>query len=148
MSTYIPPVRDMQFVLKQLVNLESISALPGNEEATPDLVDAIMDEAGKFASEVLDPINAQGDRQGCHCKDGVVTAAEGFGDAYKLFVETGWNAMPCPADYGGQGLPTVVTTAVHEMWTTANLAFMLCPMLTSGAIEALRHHASDELKAV
>jgi 3-(methylsulfanyl)propanoyl-CoA dehydrogenase len=137
----------MRFVLNELLNLQSISGLPGYEEATPDLVEAIMDEAGKFASGVLAPINVQGDRQGCHCEDGVVTTADGFKEAYKLFVETGWNAMPCSVEFGGQGLPVVVSSTVHEMWKSANLAFMLCPMLTLGAIEALRSHGSDELKA-
>jgi alkylation response protein AidB-like acyl-CoA dehydrogenase len=146
MSTYIPPIRDMRFVLNELAGFQSIAQLPGYEESTPDLVDAIMDEAGKFASEVLAPLNVQGDSQGCQCKDGVVTTAYGFRDAYKLFVETGWNALPCAVEYGGQGQPTALTAAVHEMWKSANLAFMLCPMLTMGAIEALRHHASDEIK--
>jgi alkylation response protein AidB-like acyl-CoA dehydrogenase len=146
MSAYIPPVRDMRFVLNELAGFQSIAQLPGYEESTPDMVEAIMDEAGKFASEVLAPLNMQGDLQGCQCKDGVVTAADGFRDAYKLFVETGWNALPCAVEYGGQGQPTALTAAVHEMWKSANLAFMLCPMLTLGAIEALRHHASDEIK--
>ncbi|MFZ2163688.1 MAG: acyl-CoA dehydrogenase [Sideroxyarcus sp.] len=147
MSTYIPPIRDMRFVLNELAGFQSIAQLPGYEESTPDLVEAIMDEAGKFASEVLAPLNMQGDLQGCQCKDGVVTSADGFRDAYQLFVETGWHALPCAVEYGGQGQPTVLTAAVHEMWKSANLAFMLCPMLTLGAIEALRHHASDEIKA-
>jgi alkylation response protein AidB-like acyl-CoA dehydrogenase len=147
MSTYIPPIQDMRFVLNHLADMPSVAALPGYEESTPDLVEAILDEAGKFASEVLDPLNVQGDRQGCQCKDGVVTPADGFKETYQLFVETGWNALPCDVEYGGQGQPTLLTAAVHEMWKSANLAFMLCPMLTMGAIEALRHHASDEIKA-
>ncbi|MBU1776242.1 MAG: acyl-CoA dehydrogenase [Gammaproteobacteria bacterium] len=147
MSTYTPPIQDMRFVLNHLADVPSVAALPGYEESTPDLVEAIMDEAGKFASEVLAPLNMQGDQQGCQCKDGVVTTADGFKDAYRLFVETGWNALPCDVNYGGQGQPTLLTAAVHEMWKSANLAFMLCPMLTLGAVEALRHHASDEIKA-
>jgi alkylation response protein AidB-like acyl-CoA dehydrogenase len=146
MSTYIPPVRDMRFVLNELADFQSIAKLPGYEESTPDLVEAIMEEAGKFASEVLAPLNAQGDLQGCQCRDGVVTTADGFKAAYQLFVETGWNALPCAVEYGGQGQPTALTVAAHEMWKSANLAFMLCPMLTMGAIEALRHHASAEIK--
>ncbi|MBL8486830.1 MAG: acyl-CoA dehydrogenase [Rhodocyclaceae bacterium] len=146
MSTYIAPVRDMRFVLEELAGLADVTALPGCEECTPDLVESILDEAARFAAGVLDPINASGDRQGAACKDGVVTAADGFADAYRLFVETGWNAMPCDPEYGGQGLPTLVATAVQEMWKSANMAFALCPMLTSGAIAAIAHHASDELK--
>ena len=146
MSTYIAPIRDMQFVLNEVAGLEEICALPGNEECSVDLVESILDEASKFATGVLDPINSVGDRVGHVCKDGVVTTAEGFKEAYKLFVETGWNAMPFDPEFGGHGLPAVVSMAVNEMWKGANMAFGLCPMLTGGAIEAIAHHASDELK--
>jgi len=146
MSTYIAPIRDMQFVLNEVVGLEEICALPGNEECSVELVESILDEASKFATGVLDPINKVGDRVGHVCKDGVVTTAEGFKEAYKLFAETGWNSMPFSPEYGGQGLPAVVSMAVNEMWKGANMAFGLCPMLTGGAIEAIAHHASDELK--
>ncbi len=146
MSTYIAPLRDMQFVLNEIAGLEEICALPGNEECSVDLVESILDEASKFATGVLDPINRVGDRVGHVCKDGVVTTAEGFKEAYQLFAETGWNSMPFSPEYGGQGLPAVVSMAVNEMWKGANMAFGLCPMLTGGAIEAIAHHASDELK--
>jgi alkylation response protein AidB-like acyl-CoA dehydrogenase len=136
----------MQFALNEIAGLEEITGLPGYEECSVDLVEAILDEASKFATGVLDPINAQGDRQGAVCKDGVVTTSPGFKDAYRLFVETGWNALPGRPEFGGQGLPTLVATAVNEMWKSANMAFALCPMLTGGAIEAIAHHASDELK--
>ena len=146
MSTYIAPLRDMQFVLNEIAGLEEVCALPGNEECSVDLVESILDEAAKFATGVLDPINRGGDTTGSVCKDGVVTTAPGFKDAYKLFCETGWNAMPFSPEFGGQGLPAVVTMAVNEMWKSSNMAFALCPMLTGGAIEAIAHHASDELK--
>ncbi|MCK6389741.1 MAG: acyl-CoA dehydrogenase C-terminal domain-containing protein [Azonexus sp.] len=146
MSTYTAPLRDMQFILNDIADIEAICALPGNEECSVDLVESILDEAAKFASGVLDPINRGGDTVGSVCKDGVVTTAPGFKDAYQLFCETGWNAMPFSPEYGGQGLPAVVTMAVNEMWKSANMAFALCPMLTGGAIEAIAHHASDELK--
>ena len=146
MSTYIAPIRDMQFVLNEVAGLEEICALPGNEECSVDLVESILDEASKFATGVLDPINSVGDRVGHVCKDGVVTTAPGFKEAYKLFAETGWNSMPFSPEFGGQGLPAVVSMAVNEMWKGANMAFGLCPMLTGGAIEAIAHHASDELK--
>ena len=146
MSTYVAPIRDMQFVLNEIAGLEAVTQLPGYEESSPDLVEAILDEAAKFASEVIDPINAVGDRQGCTWNDGVVTTAEGYKEAYQLFVDTGWNAMPCSTEYGGQGLPTLVSTAVQEMWKSASMAFALCPMLTGGAIEAIAHHAADELR--
>jgi len=146
MSTYIAPLRDMQFVLNEIAGLEEVCALPGNEECSVDLVESILDEASKFATGVLDPINRAGDTTGSVCKDGVVTTAPGFKEAYQLFCETGWNAMPFSPEYGGQGLPAVVTMAVNEMWKSANMAFALCPMLTGGAIEAIAHHASEELK--
>jgi 3-(methylthio)propanoyl-CoA dehydrogenase len=147
MSTYIAPVRDMRFVLNELVGLEEITGLPGFEESDPELVEAILEEAGKFASEVIDPINAKGDRQGAVCKDGVVTSAPGYKEAFQLFCETGWHAMPASPEYGGQGLPHLVTMAVSEMWKSASIAFGLCPMLTNGAVEAIAHHGSAELKA-
>jgi hypothetical protein len=127
MSTYIAPLRDMQFVLNEVAGLEEVCALPGNEECSVDLVDSILDEAAKFATGVLDPINRGGDSQGAVCKDGVVTTSPGFKDAYKLFVETGWNAMPFSPEFGGQGLPAVVTMAVNEMWKSANMAFGAVP---------------------
>ena len=147
MSIYIPPVRDMQFVMNELAGLEAVTQLPGFEESSPDLVEAIMDEAGKFASEVIDPINAVGDRQGCTWKEGVVTAADGYKDAYKLFVETGWNARPCAPDFGGQGLPTLVSTAVQEMWKSASISFSLCQMLTLGAVEAIAQMSEESSAA-
>ncbi len=146
MSTYTAPLRDMQFILNEIAGLEEICALPGNEECSVELVESILDEAAKFASGVLDPINRGGDTVGSKCEAGVVTTAPGFKDAYTLFRDTGWNAMPFSPEYGGQGLPAAVTMAVNEMWKSANMAFALCPMLTGGAIEAIAHHASDELK--
>lgn len=146
MSTYVAPIRDMQFVLKEIAGLEEICALPGNEECSVDLVESILEEAAKFASGVLDPINRGGDTVGSKCEAGVVTTAPGFKDAYTLFRDTGWTAMPFSPEFGGQGLPATVTMAVNEMWKSANMAFALCPMLTGGAIEAIAHHASDELK--
>ncbi len=146
MSVYTAPIRDMQFVLNEVAGLEEICALPGNEECSVELVESILDEAAKFATGVLDPINRVGDRTGHAVKDGVVTTAPGFKEAYKLFAETGWMSMPFAPDFGGQGLPAVVSMAVNEMWKGANMAFALCPMLTGGAIEAIAHHASEELK--
>jgi len=146
MSTYTAPIRDMQFVLNEVAGLEEICALPGNEECSVELVESILEEAAKFATGVLDPINRVGDRQGHVVKDGVVTTAPGFKEAYKLFAETGWMSMPFSPEFGGQGLPAVVAMAVNEMWKGANMAFALCPMLTGGAIEAIAHHASEELK--
>jgi 3-(methylthio)propanoyl-CoA dehydrogenase len=146
MSAYSAPLRDMQFVLHELIGLEEIARLPGCEEVTGDLVDAILDEAGKLARDVLAPLNKQGDVQGCTLKNHVVTTPDGFKRAYGQFIEGGWNMLPCDPDYGGQGLPAVMSTPVQEMWHAANMAFALCPMLTHGAIEAIHLRGSDELK--
>jgi len=146
MSTYNAPIRDMQFVMKELAGLDEVAALPGCEEATPDLVDAILEEAGKFAGGVLAPLNRIGDTQGPRWDNGVVHTSPGWKDAYTQFAEAGWTALACEPEFGGQGLPKLVSTAVMEMWKSANMAFALCPMLTSGAIAAIAHHASDELK--
>ena len=146
MTTYVAPTRDMLFAMNELAGLAEIAALPGNGEVTTDLVEAILDEAAKFATEVLAPINAQGDRQGCRCTDGQVTTADGFKEAYSKFVENGWNAMPGSPDFGGQGLPSLVSTAVLEMWKASNMAFSLCQMLTLGAVAAIAHHGSERDK--
>src|SRR5512137_990029 len=148
MSTYHAPLADMQFVLNELAGIEAVGKLPGFEEATSDVVAAILDEAGKFATNVLDPINGTGDKEGAHWNDdGSVTTPAGFKDAYKQFCDNGWNGLTKNPDYGGQGLPQVLATAVEEMWHSSNLAFDLCPLLTQGAIEALELCGSDALKA-
>ena len=146
MSIYAPPLRDMLFTMKELGGLDAVLAQSGNEEVTADLVDAILDEASKFASNVLAPINKIGDLQGCRWEKGVVTTAEGFKAAYKDFCDTGWNGMPARTEFGGQGMPTLLSTAVLEMWKSSNMAFSLCQMLTLGAVEAIAHHASPALK--
>ena len=147
MSHYAPPLRDMLFAMKELGGLDAVLAQPGNEELKPDVVEAILDEASKFASNVLAPINRQGDLQGCRWNNGSVTTADGFKEAYKGFCESGWNGMPARTEFGGQGMPTLLSTAVLEMWKASNMAFSLCQMLTLGAVEAIAHHGSDELKA-
>jgi alkylation response protein AidB-like acyl-CoA dehydrogenase len=144
--TYAAPLDDMRFVLSYLAGLPEIATFPGFEEADPELVDAILTEAARFAAEVLAPLNATGDRQGCRWDGGKVATPDGFPEAYRQFIEAGWHAMPASPDIGGQGLPALVSSAVAEMWKSANLAFSLCQMLTMGAVQALAHHASDELK--
>ncbi|MDX9706006.1 MAG: acyl-CoA dehydrogenase [Azospira sp.] len=146
MSEYIAPIRDMQFVLKELAGIEQVSKLPGCEEATPDLVDAILEEAAKFAEGVLSPLNIPGDREGARWHDKQVTMPKGFKAAYDQFTENGWSALACHQEFGGQGLPKVVNACVTEMWKSANHAFSLCPLLTTGAIEALVLAGSDDLK--
>ncbi len=146
MSTYVAPLKDMRFVLHELAGLAEIAKLPGYEEASADTVDAILEEAGKFSTGVLDPLNRPGDTEGAVLKDGAVTMPKGFREAYRQFVEGGWAALPLEAEWGGQGLPKLVSTPVTEMVTSANMSFSLCPMLTQGAIEALLTAGSDALK--
>ncbi|HYD57287.1 MAG TPA: acyl-CoA dehydrogenase [Burkholderiales bacterium] len=148
MSAYQAPLKDMKFVLKALAGLDEVAKLPGYEEATPDTVDAILEEAGKFAAEVLDPLNKPGDEEGSRWKDGAVTTPKGFKEAYRRYVEGGWNALPFDAHWGGQGLPKLVATAVEEMLTSANMSFSLCPLLTQGAIHALELCGTEALKQV
>ncbi|MFZ4537472.1 acyl-CoA dehydrogenase [Propionivibrio sp.] len=146
MSEYRAPIRDMQFVLKELAGLDEIAQLPGCEEADADVVDAVLEEAAKFAEGVLSPLNMVGDREGAQFKDGQVTMPTGFKEAYKLFAESGWTALNSEPEWGGQGLPKLVAAPVTEMWKSANHAFSLCPLLTGGAIEALIISGSDQLK--
>jgi acyl-CoA dehydrogenase len=137
MSGYTAPIRDMQFVLHELAEFEEIARLPGNEELSAELVGQILEENARFASEVLAPLNVAGDQEGSLFRDGEVRTPKGFKEAYRKFVEGGWNALQFPAEYGGQGLPKLVAAPVMEMWKSANLSFSLCPLLTGGAIEAL-----------
>ncbi|MCK0507656.1 acyl-CoA dehydrogenase [Aromatoleum anaerobium] len=146
MSQYTAPVRDMQFVMHELAGLQEVAKLPGCEEVSSDLVDAILDEANKFASGVLAPLNRIGDQEGAKWDHGKVTTAPGWREAYRQFSEAGWTAVAGDPEYGGQGLPKLLSTAVMEMWKAANMAFSLCPMLTNGAIEAIALRGSDEQK--
>src|SRR5690606_16463001 len=127
MTHYSAPIDEMRFVLQRIVGLDAITGLPGYGEATPDVVDAVLNEAGRLASEVLAPLNHPGDREGCILENGVVRTPQGFTEAYRLYCEGGWNALPFPEEIGGQGLPWVVAMAVQEMWHAANMAFALCP---------------------
>ncbi|NMG14206.1 acyl-CoA dehydrogenase [Aromatoleum bremense] len=146
MSQYTAPVRDMQFVMHELAGLQEVAKLPGCEEVSSDLVDAILDEANKFASGVLAPLNRIGDQEGAKWDHGKVTTAPGWREAYRQFSEAGWTAVAGDPEYGGQGLPKLLSTVVMEMWKAANMAFSLCPMLTNGAIEAIALRGSDEQK--
>ncbi|MEQ6916779.1 acyl-CoA dehydrogenase [Halomonas aquatica] len=147
MTPYAAPVRDFRFVLEEVLEHGSL-ALPGFEEASPDLVEAVLEEAAKLAGDVWAPLNASGDRQGCTLRqDGSVNVPEGFIEAYQAYAEGGWNGIGVGEALGGQGLPEVVASSVQEMLHGANMALGLCPMLTAGAIEALAHHGSDAQKA-
>ena len=143
MTTYTAPIKDMQFVLHELAGLDEVARLPGHEDATTDLVDSVLDGAATFAAEVWGPLNASGDAEGLKWNDGQVTTPKGFVAAYRQFAESGWNGLRFPAEFGGQGLPKLVDTAVMEMWNASNMAFSMAPLLTQGAIEALLLRGSD-----
>ncbi len=146
--TYTAPLDDMLFAL-DLAGLPEIAALPAHADATPDLIAAVIEEAGKFGAGVLAPINATGDTQGCSlAPDGTVRLPDGAVDAYAQFLEAGWNSLPFDPDHGGQGLPGVVGVAVQEIWQAANMAWALCPLLTTGTIEALAAHGTVEQKTL
>lgn len=142
--SYTAPTRDLAFACSELADLEGVSQLPGFEEATADMLEAILEEAGKFGSEVLAPINHSGDQQGARLENGQAVTADGWKPAYQQFIESGWNGLPFSPEYGGQGLPWLIATAVNEIWHASNMAFALCPLLTQGAIEAILAHGSAQ----
>jgi 3-(methylthio)propanoyl-CoA dehydrogenase len=144
--SYVAPVKDMLFVLNELAGLAEVNALPGCEDATPETVEAVLDESAKFCGEVVAPLNVIGDREPSSWADGKVTTTKGFKEAFKAFGEGGWQGVVHPSEFGGQGLPKLVATPCTEMLNAANLSFALCPLLTDGAIEALLTAGSDELK--
>ncbi len=149
MTPYNAPTRDMRFVIKELLQLDEIAKLPGLEDASGDVVDAILEEAARFSGEVLAPLNTVGDTDGAKLEEGaVVRSSPGFADAYRQFIEGGWNGVAADQEYGGMGLPELVATATQEMWQSSNMAFALCPLLTAGAVEALNNHGSAEQKAM
>jgi alkylation response protein AidB-like acyl-CoA dehydrogenase len=146
MQTYTPPLRDMRFVLNELHDSTSLAKLPGLEEMTPDLLNTILEEAGKFISATLLPLNASGDAEGCRYEDGVVRTPQGFKEAYQAFIDGGWGALSSDPEYGGQGLPQSAAKLVEEMICACNLSFGLYPGLSHGAYLALKSHGSDALK--
>jgi alkylation response protein AidB-like acyl-CoA dehydrogenase len=147
-ADYRAPLADMQFILHELIPFSTINSLPAYQEVSDDLVNTILEEASKFAGEVLGPLNWTGDQEGCSYSEGAVKTPQGFKTAYQHYIEAGWISLAANADFGGQGLPITLATPVNEMWHSANMAFMLCPMLTAGAIEAIEHHASFDQQAL
>lgn len=148
MATYTAPVADIAFLLQRVFGFDAIMAgLPGYEEVNAELAVSVMEEAGKFAAGVLEPLNRPGDEEGCTLENGLVTTPKGVAQAYRAFAEAGWCALSGDPEYGGQGLPRVLQILLDEMLSSANLSFGLFPGLTRGAVEAIGHHASAELKA-
>jgi acyl-CoA dehydrogenase len=147
MPTYKAPVDDVLFLLNDVFHVERFNNLPGFADATPDLVEAVLGEAAKLTEEVVQPLNRIGDQQGCtRHADGSVTTPAGFKEAYKQYADGGWMGISAPAEFGGQGLPVVMTTVVNEFLVSANMAFAMYPGLTQGAIAAILVHGTPEQK--
>jgi alkylation response protein AidB-like acyl-CoA dehydrogenase len=138
--TYTAPIADQRFALETIADIAGLARLPGFEGATADMVDAILTESGKLASQVFAPLNPVGDRIGATAENGVVRMPEGFAEAHRQYVEGGWIGLNAAPEHGGQGLPFALACMVQEQLTSANMAWSLCPMLTLGAIEALQAH--------
>lgn len=146
--TYRAPISDMLLSLNHGAGLKAAMEAGHYGDFDADIVGAVLEEAGKFATDVLAPLNKVGDEHGIKLADGKVTTAPGWPDAYKRWTEGGWNAVSGPEDFGGQGLPLAINAACTEIWSASNVAFGLCPLLTASAIEALEAHGSDELKTI
>ena len=144
--SYSHPYQDAEFVLRHIVDLDGLCEKAGLSEVNMDLALAILDEAGKMGAEVLAPLNRVGDAQGAKLGPNGVEETPGFKDAYLQFAESGWLSLTVAEEFGGQNLPNVLSTAVNEIWHSANMAYALCPMLSQGAMESIGHHASEELK--
>jgi len=147
MAEYQAPVREMLFAIRDLAGLERLTALPGYGEATPDLVEAVLEQAATLAGSVIAPTNRVGDEQGTRVENGAVVVPASFHAIYREYIAGGWPGLTAPAAYDGQGLPFLLGVAVEEMWCSANLAWSLCPLLTEGAARALEAHASPALQA-
>ncbi|WP_298953622.1 acyl-CoA dehydrogenase [uncultured Methylobacterium sp.] len=144
--TYRAPVAEMAFTLRHVAGLDRAIAEGLHGDLTPDLVDTILEEAGRFANDVVAPLNRVGDTHGTPLRDGAITMPPGFREAYHAWVEGGWNALPGPVEYGGQGLPAALNAACVEMWNAASMSFGLGPLLTAGGVEALSRHGAPELR--
>ena len=146
MPVYNAPIQDISFLLNDVLKLQQ-QDIPGYDALEPELLQAILEEGGKLASEVLAPLNASGDREGCHLENGVVRTPKGFKDAFDKVKDGGWTGLDCDPEFGGQGLPYVVATAIAEIFASANMAFGMYPGLTHGAYSAIHTHGSAEQKA-
>lgn len=147
MPVYKAPLDNIRFVMHELLDVEQVSKLNGFEDATPDLIDSVLEEGAKICEEELFPLNLSGDQEGCtRHDDGSVTTPKGFKEAYNAFVEGGWTTLACDPEYGGMGMPTVLNTAMKEVICSANMSFGMYPGLSYGAYEALHRFGTDELK--
>ncbi|TYO90632.1 acyl-CoA dehydrogenase C-terminal domain-containing protein [Oceanicella actignis] len=146
MPTYTPPIRDMLFAMHETLKIQEAAGVAGYEDMTEDFTSAILEEAGKIARDVLAPLNRVGDVEGCAFENGVVRAPKGFKEAFDTLREGGWTGLDCDPEYGGQGMPYILATAVGEMHSAANMAFSMYPGLTHGAYSAIRAHGSEEQK--
>ena len=148
MADYVPPLRDIRFVLEQLADLHGLSKLKAYEHADPDTVLGVIEESGRFMADVIGPLNRTGDTVGCTLgDDGQVTTPPGFSEAYRQYVDAGWGAVPFPPEFGGGGFPWLVAVMMQEMLASANMSFSLCPLLTQGAIDMLTQHGSPGQQA-
>ena len=145
---YRAPVPEIAFLLEHVVGYDAVAATDRFAEATPDMVQAVLAEAGKLCDEVMAPLNRAGDLRGAVLENGVVRTSPGFAEGYRAIAEGGWVAVAAPPEHGGMGLPMAVATAINDMMSGACLALQLNPLLTQGQIDALDHHASDDLKAL
>jgi alkylation response protein AidB-like acyl-CoA dehydrogenase len=146
MSDFISPIDAINSHVAHTARVHGLLDLEAFSEVSEDLIEAVLDEAGKFADKVLAPINSLGDEQGVSCQDGKVTVPAEFGDAYRQLTENGWTSLNGDMDFGGQGMPLLLSSAVNELFSAANMAFNLCPGLSHGAVHAIDAHGSDELK--
>ena len=143
--SYTAPHQDIEHILSHIIGIEDLTqnGLYGDLDQT--LISAILEEAGKFASEAIAPLNQIGDIEGCQLKDGTVTTPNGWQELYSNWQEAGWATLSAPSDYGGQELPQAIAQVVGEFWNSANMAFGLCPLLTQGAVDAIAGHGSEQL---
>jgi alkylation response protein AidB-like acyl-CoA dehydrogenase len=146
MPSYTPPLRDIRFVLDDVLGMERITALPGHADATPDVTGAVLEEAGRFAAEVIFPLNQSGDAEGCVLENGVVRTPKGFKEAYDRLVAGGWPGLACATEWGGQGLPKVLNVVLEELFCSANLSFAIVQGLSHGAYGAIEAYADERLK--
>ncbi len=146
MNDYKHPYKDVDFVIKEIVEFDKFCEDANLEDINSEFASVILTEAAKLGSEVISPLNVSGDNQGAVIGENGVQESDGFADAYNQYMENGWSSLTAEEEFGGQNLPNLFGTAINEIWQSANLAFSLCPMLTQGAISAIKHHGSDELK--